>query len=267
MRKALIIIMTLYVLSGAVSAVGFYTWSGSLEVGQSVYVNDLILTVDRDNKTGALALIIDGGARGLLLDGQKGVFAGLEISFISMDDYGVVSISSDRPFTVSFTKEDYTERLKQLEEENAALKAQNANLTQKIRSLEAQVQKLQEENEKLKKQASSTADVKQLYEEITKLTKENRELKAELANLTTKYNQLKAKADFLSQQNEEYRQIIQQVMNEQSSEAKQSYIEKAKKEKLVGSVLLKGLTASLVVVGLVGYGLYRKKRSWEFGGL
>lgn len=114
---------------------------------------------------------------------------------------------------------------------------------------------------------SNSKQVQDLQAKIVNLTKENRQLKAELANLTRELNRLKAENEFLKQQNEEYRQIIQQVMNEQSSEAKQSYIEKAKKERLIGSVLLKGLTASLVVVGLVGYGLYRAKRRHEFAGL
>ncbi len=111
---------------------------------------------------------------------------------------------------------------------------------------------------------SNPKQVQDLQAKIVNLTKENRELKAQLANLTRKLNQLEAENEFLKQQNEEYRQIIQQVMNEQSSEAKQSYIEKAKKERLIGSVIIKTLVAALVIVGLVGYGLYRKKRSWEY---
>jgi len=106
-----------------------------------------------------------------------------------------------------------------------------------------------------------------LQAKIVNLTKENRQLKAELANLTRELNQLKAENEFLKQQNEEYRQIIQQVMKSESEQSKQSYIEKAKKERLIGSVLLKSLLASLAVVGLVGYGLYRTKRRHEFAGL
>ena len=109
--------------------------------------------------------------------------------------------------------------------------------------------------------------VQDLQTKIVNLTKENRQLKAQLANLTRKLNQLEAENEFLKQQNEEYRQIIQQVMNEQSSQSKQSYIEKAKKERLIGSVLLKSLTGALIIVGLVGYGLYRVKRRHEFAGL
>ncbi len=112
--------------------------------------------------------------------------------------------------------------------------------------------------------ASNSKQVQDLQAKIVNLTKENRELKAQLANLTRKLNQLEAENAFLEQQNEEYRQIIQQVMKSESEQNKQSYIEKAKKERLIGSVLLKSLLASLAVVGLVGYGLYRKKGSWEY---
>ncbi len=152
----------------------------------------------------------------------------------------------------------------------------NATLHEKnliIENLTAQIQELNEENGKLKRQVSEletklkTSNLTALQARLLNLTKENRELKAELANLTSRYNQLKAKADFLEQQNEEYRQIIQQVMEGESQQEEQSYIEKAKKERLIGSVLWKSLIGSVIVVGLIGYGLYRIKRRHEFAGL
>ncbi|NJE47915.1 hypothetical protein E3E35_11035, partial [Thermococcus sp. GR7] len=99
------------------------------------------------------------------------------------------------------------------------------------------------------------------------LTKENRQLKEQLANLTNRYNQLKAKADFLEQQNGEYKQIIDQAMKSTSEKNKDQYIEQAKKERTWGSILWKTLLISGIIVGLIGYGLYRKKRSWELGRL
>jgi len=145
------------------------------------------------------------------------------------------------------------------------------NLT--IGNLTAQVAALEEKNRKLRGQISElenklkTSNLTVLQARLLNLTKENRKLKAELANLTNKYNQLKAKAEFLEQQNGEYRGIIEQVMKEESQQSKQSYIEKAKKERLIGSVIIKALIFSLIIVGLIGYGLYKKKRSWELGGL
>jgi len=248
-------------LGAASSATHFYSWTGSLQVGQTVYVNNIPLTVDQDNTTGKLALILP---HGLLFDGQNTTYEGLEISFYAINKQGVIGISSDKPFTINFAKEDYAEKIQQLEQENAALKAQNANLSQKINSLEAQVQKLQNENAKLKKQAPSTADVQKLNAKLVNLTKQNMKLKAELANITNKYNTLQAKASFLEQQNDEYRQIIQQVMNEQSSQSKQTYIQKAEKERLIGSVLLKSIFFGLGVVAVIGYGLYRVKRKHEY---
>jgi len=111
---------------------------------------------------------------------------------------------------------------------------------------------------------SNSKQIQNLQAKIVNLTKENRELKAQLANLTRKLNQLEAENAFLKQQNEEYREIIEQVMKSESEQSKQSYIEKAKKEKLIGSVLLKTIISGGIAVGLVGYGLYRKKRGWEY---
>jgi len=265
-KKYVLILIIIYMIIGfgLTSATSFYTWSGSLKVGDVVYINNIKLTIDQDNKTGELALILP---QGVLFDGQNTSINGLSISFAAFNDYGVVSISSEKPFTLSFAKEDYIEKLKQFEEENAALKAQNANLSQKIRLLQMQVQKLKEENEKLKKPGQSATNVEQLNAKIVNLTKQNRALKAELANLTNKYNALKAKADFLSQQNGEYRTMIQNLLKETAQGSEREYVEQAKKEKLIGSVLIKAIVAALVVVGLIGYGLYRAKRRHDFAGL
>ena len=255
---------------GSASAASFYSWHGNLEVGQSVYLDDLTLTVDKDNTTGQLALIIESSGRvlGLLRPNQSGEFQGLSIGFKEFNSYGVIDISSEKPFSVSFnTTEDYSEQVNALKQENAQLKSENEKLSKQVQSLQAENKKLKAQVSDLQKKLKNQPNTAALNAKLVNLTKENRELKAELSNLTRQYNVIKAKADFLSQQNEEYRQIIQQVMNEQSSQSKQSYVEKAKKEKLVGSVLLKSLIFSVVIVGLVGYGLYRKKRSWELGGL
>nr|ADF80237.1 t26-13p [Thermococcus sp. 26/2] len=243
--------IVIYMLSIAPALAVTFSWSGALEVGQNITVSNLTLLVDQNNRTGQLALIVEDGSNILaLIQGNGSTKVGnLTVSFIGFNGKGYITINGPELFTVG-----------QPSSANSALLA-------KVSKLKAQVANLSRENEKLKVQVDSLKKENAQLKEKLKSQPNTAELKAELANLTNKYNQLKAKADFLEQQNEEYRQIIQQVMTEQSSEAKQSYIEKAKKEKLVGSVLLKGLTASLVVVGLVGYGLYRKKRSWEFGGL
>ncbi|NJE75971.1 hypothetical protein E3E37_03405 [Thermococcus sp. ES12] len=245
-----------------------FSWSGVLSVGQNITVNNLTLSIDQNNQTGQLALIVENGSNILALiqgDGSTRV-GNLTISFITFNEKGYITINAPGLFTVGRPVGVNPAILT----ENAKLKEQVANLTEEINALKsenaklmAQIDSLKKENSQLKEKLKSQPNIAELNARIVNLTKENRELKAQLANLTTKYNQLKAKADFLSQQNDEYRQIIQQVMNEQSSEAKQSYIEKAKKERLIGSVLLKSIVFSLVVVGLVGYGLYRKKRAWE----
>ena len=113
----------------------------------------------------------------------------------------------------------------------------------------------------------AAAASKDLQAQINNLTKENRQLKAIIANQTREINQLKAKAEFLEQQNEEYRKLIQGLLKEQAQKSEQNYIKQAKKERLIGSVIIKTLMAALVIVGLIGYGLYRAKRKHEYVGL
>jgi len=271
--KKLLFLLVMYMLSiSPILATTFYTWTGTLEVGQSIYINGIHMYLDQDKRTGELALVIEApSGLQLVYENSTSTIEELEISLSSFGKHGVISISSEKPFSVTFnTTEDYQKQVDELKKENAQLKSENERLSKQIQSLteenkklKAQVDSLKKENAQLKEKLKSQPNTAELQAKLVNLTKENRELKAELANLTNKYNALKAKADFFEQQNEEYRQIIQQVMNEQSSEAKQSYIEKAKKERLIGSVLLKSLIGSVFLVGLVGYGLYRKKRSWE----
>lgn len=261
--KALPIILYMILGIGLVASASFYSWNGKLVLGDKVRVDGLTLTVDADKTTGELALIIsnESGIVTILKDGEFVKVGELTVSFNAMNDHGLITVSSDEFFNVAIPTPEQSDELETLKEENEELKKENKQLKEENTKLKQRVSELEKQMQNKK---PNTAE---LNAKILNLTKENRELKAELANITNKYNQLKAKADFLSQQNEEYRQIIQQVMEGESSEAKQSYIEKAKKEALIGSVLWKSLIGSAIVVGLVGYGLYRKKRSWEFGGL
>ena len=248
---------------GPASATSFYTWGGSLSVGQSVYLNDLTLTVDQDNTTGQLALIIESSGKvlGLLKPNQSGEFDKISISFQEWKGYGVISAQSEKPFSISFiTSQQYQQAIAQLKSENEKFSKQIQSLQTENRKLKQQVSNLEN---KLKNQPNTAA----LNAKLVNLTKENRELKAELANMTTKYNAVKAKSDFLSQQNDEYHKMIQTLLQQASQKSTEDYIQKAKKERLIGSVLWKSLIFALVVVGLVGYGLYRAKRRHELAGL
>ena len=262
--KIWILILICMLFIGPALAVTF-SWSGALEVGQNVTVDNLTLFIDQNNRTGQLALIVENGSNILaLIQGNGSTKIGnLTISFVGFNGKGYITVQGPELFMIGQPSLINSVLLA----ENERLKEQVTNLSRENGKLKAQVDSLKKENSQLKEKLKSQPNTAELQAKLVNLTKENRELKAELANLTRQYNALKAKADFLEQQNEEYRQIIRQVMNEQSSQSKQSYIEKAKKEALIGSVLLKGLTASLIVVGLVGYGLYRVKRRHEFAGL
>ena len=276
--KALVLVLLYMIIGfGSASAASFYTWGGSLSVGQSVYLNDLTLTVDQDNTTGQLALIIESSGRvlGLLKPNQSNEFQGLNIGFKEFNGYGIVDISSEKSFSVSFnTTEDYPKQIEDLKQQNARLKSENEKLSKQVQSLQAenkklkaQVDSLKKENAQLKEKLKGQPNTAALNARLVNLTKENRELKAELANITTKYNALKAKSDFLSQQNDEYRTMIQNLLKETAQGSTENYIQKAKKERLIGSVLLKSILLAGVVVGLVGYGFYRVKRRHEFAGL
>ncbi|WP_240911856.1 hypothetical protein [Thermococcus sp. M36] len=242
-----------------VSATTLYSWNGKLGPGDKILVNNLIISLDTDRNSGEIALIIKNSTNviAILKNGQFIKVKDLTISFNAAGEYSIVSVTGREFFNVVIPTSGQPNNLEALKEEN--------------KKLEAQVQQLKDENTKLKqrvseleKQLKNQPNTAELQTKLVNLTKENRELKAELKNLTDKYNALKAKADFLSQQNEEYRTMIQNLLKETAQGSEQDYIEQAKKERLIGSVIIKTLVVALVVVGLIGYGLYRKKRGWEY---
>ena len=71
----------------------------------------------------------------------------------------------------------------------------------------------------------------------------------------------------MKQQNNEYKTLISKLLEEQAQKSEQSYIEKAKKEKLWGSILLKTIITAGGIVLLAGFLLYRGKRGWEYAKL
>lgn len=250
------------------NALAIYSWSGNLNVGDQIYVNNLKIYIDMNQLNNKTAAIVYQGTEALTIiyEGEEKTVEGLEISITRFNDYVLVSISSEDPFTISFNAtKDYSAEINKLKEENTKLKQENEQLKKQVESLENEDKQLKGRISDLEKQLSQAKaqDVSKLQVQINNLTKENRELKAQIANQTNLINQLKAKAQFLEQQNNEYRTLITKLLEEQAQKSEQSYIEKAKKEKLIGSVIIKSLLFGGIVVGLVGYGLYRKKRSWE----
>lgn len=267
--KRLVFAFILFLLTASLASAGtLYDWSGSLEVGQAVYVNDLTLFVDQHAKTNEIVLVVKQARQILkvLHNGENYTAEGLEVIFTTFNDRAYIQVQGGSdPFSVSFNGPDKA----------AELRKENIELREKLANLTVQNNKLAKENEQLKQQVSelqsklkNQPNTAELNAKILNLTRENRELKAQLANLTNQYNTVKARADFLEQQNDEYRKMIQTLLEEASQKSEQSYIEKAKKEKLIGSVLLKTLLFGGIIVGLVGgYGLYRAKRRHDFAGL
>ncbi|ALM76218.1 hypothetical protein [Thermococcus barophilus] len=251
------------------NALAIYSWSGNLNVGDQIYVNNLKIYIDKNIANNRTAAIVYQGAEALAIiyEGEEKTIEGLEISVSEFNDYVILTISSDEPFTISFNAiKDYSAEISKLKEENAKLKQENEQLKKHVESLENENKQLKRRISDLEKQLkeAKAQDVSKLQARINNLTKENRELKAQIANQTNLINQLKAKAQFLEQQNNEYRTLITKLLEEQAQKSEQSYIEKAKKERLIGSIIIKTLIFAGLIVGLAGFLLYRGKKSWEY---
>lgn len=267
MKRKLALSMFILLYIGILgNALAIYSWTGKLNVGDELYINNMNIRIDRDRNTNITAAIVDlEGEVFLIKEGEKREVNGIEISVTSFNDYAILSISSKDPFEVKFSS-DASQGLK---EENEKLKEQVQNLTKENEQLKNENTQLKRRVSDLEKQLKelNAQDVSKLQVQITNLTKENRELKEKIANQTNLINSLKAKANFLEQQNKEYKTLISKLLEEQAQKSEQSYIEKAKKEKLWGSIIIKTIITAGGIVLLVGFLLYRGKRSWEYGGL
>ncbi|WP_456328388.1 hypothetical protein [Archaeoglobus sp.] len=248
-----------------------YSWSGSLYIGDKLQVNDLTIHIDMNKIDNTTAAVVykDGQVKALIYENESKEIENLNIEVHKFNDYVILSITSEKPFTLSFNE---TKEMKDYSNEINALKEENAKLKQENKQLKKQVEQLTNENKALKRRVSdlekqlkdlNAQDVSKLQAQINNLTKENRELKERIANQTQLINSLKGENNFLEQQNKEYKTLISTLVEGQAQKSEKNYIEKAKKERLIGSIIIKSLLVGGVVVGLVGYGLYRKKRSWE----
>ena len=254
------------------NALAIYSWTGKLNVGDELYINNMSIKIDRDRTTNITAAIVDHeGEVFLIKEGEKKEINGIEISVNSFNDYAIIHISSKDPFEVKFTPGILTNKIliENLEKENQKLKEQVQNLTKENKQLKdenAQLKRRVSDLEKQLKEAKAQ-DISKLQMQINNLTKENRELKEKIANQTQLINSLKGENNFLKQQNNEYKSLISTLLEEQAQKSEQSYIEKAKKEKLWGSILLKTIITAGGIVLLAGFLLYRGKRGWEYAKL
>ena len=269
-KLALSIFILLYICILG-NALAIYSWTGKLNVGDELYINNMNIRIDRDRTTNITAAIIDyEGEVFLIKSGEKREVNGIEISVSSFKDYVILSISSKEPFEVLFSSgQDTSHELEALKDENQKLKEQVQNLTKENEQLTNENKALKRRVSDLEKQLkdAKAQDVSNLQMQINNLTKENRELKEKIANQTQLINSLKGENNFLKQQNNEYKSLISTLLEEQAQKSEQSYIEQAKKEKLWGSILLKRIITALGIVGLAGFLLYRGKRSWEYAKL
>lgn len=255
--KHLFIIYIIGVLTlGPLAVAVPWQWSGQLGVGESLVVapqsGPLIhIIIDRNIKDNRTVAVIKYPG-GTVITYNSTDLEGLHISILEWKGQALLSISSEQPFSVYFNSSD-AEQLASLQAENEQLKAQLANATQQVKTLQAQVKSLKAENEQLKQklQKAHPEQIQQLQTQITNLTKENRELKAQLANQTKQINQLQAENDFLKSQVDEYKGLLAKVMEQESEKARHSYIEQAAKKEKLGKVLLGALTVGAIFAGLV----------------
>lgn len=258
------------ILIGTLSLVSAtYSWTGRLSVGDKLYVNELIIQIDKNKADKRTAAIVYQGNQllGLVYAGDSETFKGLEIRIDEFNNYVLVSISSQEPFTISFNKtKDYSAEINKLKEENTKLKQENGQLKKQVESLTNENKQLKRRVSDLEKQLKEARaqDVSKLQAKIANLTKENRVLKEKLANQTNLVNQYKAKSKFLEQQNNEYKTLITKLLEEQAQKSEKNYIEQAKKERLIGSIIIKALIVGGLLVGGIGFLLYKIKKSWEY---
>ncbi|MFA4700146.1 hypothetical protein [Pyrococcus kukulkanii] len=242
----------------------YYSWTGTVDPGTILYVGNLTVKVDRE-VSGNRSILSIGDT--YVMEGQKKTIQGLTFEVKTFNNKTYVLITSEKPFEVKFSKATL------IGEETEKLKKQVEELKAELESANKKIKALQDENARLKRRLSElekqkqTADVSKLKRQIANLTKENRALREQIANLTERINALLGENEFLKQQNSEYKKLISSLLKEQAQRSEQDYLEKAKREKLIGSILLKSLVFSLMIVITAGYLLYRAKRSYEYGGL
>lgn len=116
MKRYLALSLFIIILLGTFAS-ATYSWTGRLDVGDTLYVNDLAIRIDKNRANNRTAAVVYHGNQllGLIYAGNSKTLEGLEISVSEFNDYVILSISSESPFTISFNAtEDYSEESKKL---------------------------------------------------------------------------------------------------------------------------------------------------------
>ena len=143
MKLLIPIILYMILASGMVSAEeDWYSWSGKLNLGQSVYLDGNRVLIDFDNATNTAAAVLHlNGDTYIVKEGQTEKVGRYTIQVQRFNDYVILSISAAEPFSVSFNAtEDYSEQVKILKEENARLKSENEKLSKQVQRREQEAQ-------------------------------------------------------------------------------------------------------------------------------
>ena len=158
-----------------------YSWSGSLYVGDKIQVNSLTIYIDMNKMDNTTAAVVyeAGKVKTLIYEDESKEIENLNIEVHKFNDYVILSITSEKPFTLSFneTKEmkDYSNEINTLKEENAKLKQENAQLKKQVEQLTNENKALKRRVSDLEKQLKNlnAQDVSKLQTQINNLTKEN----------------------------------------------------------------------------------------------
>ncbi|MFA4647868.1 hypothetical protein P8X24_11600 [Pyrococcus kukulkanii] len=252
----------LLIILGIPGALGYYSWTGSLDPGTIFYVNNLTAKVDRDI-AGNRSIVIVGDT--YIFEGEKKTVEGLTFEVKTFNTKTYVTITSEEPFEIVFSrqtsslqdKEKYEERIRELE-------AELENATEKIKTLEEENEKLKQKIRELAKNSNSNVNFNELQLKLLNLTRENRELKEKLANVTNKLNYIKAENEYLKEQLKMYQEVFSGMISRVEQHAESNYIEQAKKSEKSAKRLWGTLILSGMLVGGFGLLLYRKKRKYFY---
>jgi len=234
--------LTFLILLLSTPGLAHYSWTGTLDPGAVLYVNNLTVTADREISGNRSIIIINNNT--VVFENEKRTIDGLTFEVHTFNNKTYVSISSDKPFEINFLEPDEVSKIRALEEENKRLK-------QKIREL-------------TKSKNSNNTNFNEMQLKLLNLTKENRELKEKLANVTKKLNYLEGENKYLKEQLKTYQDVFSGMISRVEQHAEEDYVGQAEEKEKAAKRLWATLAISTLLVGGFGLLLYRKKRKYFY---
>lgn len=253
-----IFIICIIIITPVVSyAAAMYSWTGDVSVGDKLIINnDLSITIDLDKISNRAGAIVESKNDTIIVyENEEKTLDGYTIQLVKFNDKLILSIQSTNMFTVSFEKDPAVEKL---EEENKKLVQENEQLKRQLEELNKQIEALNAQIAELNKQ------IDELDAKLSNKTQENVELQKQLEELKKENNMLQGKAQYLEEQNKEYRELIQKVMEVESEKNVNEYLDNSKKYLVAVKVLLFALLFTAVIVTAVGLFIYSKYKQHKY---